>query len=94
MDALQRVRRFLPAQVSNRLSFLVPSEAPETQSAHADWRDLPRASVADRLAFGAILIGFAIVFIPALIFTGAAMVSVRVCSLIVNALRGGDIRGR
>jgi hypothetical protein len=94
MDSLQRVRRFLPARVSNHLSFLVPSEAPETQPVHADWRDLPRASVTDRLAFGAILIGFAIVFIPALILTGAAMVLVRLYLLIVNALRGGDIRGR
>jgi hypothetical protein len=94
MDSLQRVRRFLPARVSNRLSFLVPSEAPGSPPVHADWRDLPRASVADRLAFGAILIGFAIVFIPALILAGAAMILIRLYSLIINALRGGDIRGR
>ena len=93
MDALQRVRRFLPARVSNRLPFSMPSEVSETQPASANWRDLPRASAADRLAFGAILIGFAIVFVPALILTGGAMVTVRIFSLIVNAFRGGDRRG-
>jgi hypothetical protein len=88
MDAFQRVRRFLPTRVSNRRPFSMPSEISETQWVRADWRDLPRASAADRLAFYTILVGFAIVFVPALIITGAAMVLVRVFSLIGSAFRG------
>jgi hypothetical protein len=82
MDALQRLRRVLPAQVSDRLTFLMPTRVQDTHATYPGWRDLPKASAADRVVFAAILGGFVIMIVPALIFAAIAMLIMRLVSFI------------
>lgn len=86
MDAIGRVLRLIPRQISDRLRGGGRSVG---SAAQTHGRSQPAtATRTDQIAFIAIFIGFCMLLVPVLLVTVAAMLIIRIACIILDRFRG------